>query len=94
MEFMNFVYSKAGEYTLKYHDHIEQKLSEGFPTMESVLENLENKKPEERNEIEKSMYDELQELKRINQDYADLIKLNKAKVHAKQREVCKFTIIL
>lgn len=90
MEFMNFVYSKAGEFTLKYHDHFEQKLSSGFPTMESVLENVENKKEEERTDIEKQMNADLQELKRINQDYADLIKLNKAKVHAKQRELCNF----
>lgn len=86
---MNFVYSKAGEFTLKYHDHIEQKFNEGFPSMESVLENLENKKPEELQGTDKTMLEDLQELRRINQDYADLIKLNKAKVHAKQREVCK-----
>jgi hypothetical protein len=57
--------------------------------MEAILENIELKKPEDRTEVEQNMYDDLQELKRINQDYADLIKLNEAKAHAKQREICR-----
>ena len=38
----------------------------GFPTTEAVLENIENKPAEERSEEERSLFDDLQELKRIN----------------------------
>lgn len=41
-------------------------MSLGFPTTESVLENIEGKPAEERSEEEKALYDDLQEIKVLN----------------------------
>lgn len=71
-----------------------KKLSLGFGTTELVLENIENKPENERTDIEKELFTDLQELRKINQDYSDLIKLNQAKVHAKQRELRKYILRL
>jgi len=87
VDFMEFVYSKAGEFTNKHLDYFESQITAGFPSTEAILEHIEAKPEDQRVGIEKEIYEDLQELRRINNDYADLIKLNQAKVFAKQREL-------
>jgi hypothetical protein len=87
VDFMEFVYSKAGEFTNKHLEFFETQIAAGFPSTDAVLEHIEAKPEDQRVGIEKEVYDDLQELRRINNDYADLIKLNQAKVYAKQREL-------
>jgi len=86
MDFMEFVYAKAGEFSMKHEDYLDSQITGGFGTIEAVLEHIENKAEDKRSEMEQQIFTDLQELRRINNDYADLIKLNRAKIFAKQRE--------
>mmetsp|Transcript_28401 Transcript_28401/g.32841 ORF Transcript_28401/g.32841 Transcript_28401/m.32841 type:complete len:593 (+) Transcript_28401:24-1802(+) len=86
-DFMEFVYSKAIEFTEKHEEFIEQKINQGYASLDLVLENIETKPEENLSDQEKVLLKDLQELRRVNQDYAELIKLNKIRVFKKQREL-------
>lgn len=52
-----------------------------------MLENLETKPADKLDDLEAEMLKELSEIRKINEDYAELIRLNKIRIFKKQREL-------
>eukprot|EP01017_Pseudomicrothorax_dubius_P038457 TRINITY_DN5761_c0_g2_i2.p1 TRINITY_DN5761_c0_g2~~TRINITY_DN5761_c0_g2_i2.p1 ORF type:complete len:576 (-),score=198.02 TRINITY_DN5761_c0_g2_i2:117-1844(-) len=86
-EFREFVYSKAIAFCHKWEELIITKLEAGFPDFEAVLTQLENRPKDLMTDEEREMADDFDEIKRVQDDYTELIKLNKVRTFKYQREI-------
>lgn len=64
---------------------IRQKLDQGAPNTEILFDNLSMKQPENLVGEELDIYNDYQELVKINDDYHNLLELNQIKIFKEQR---------
>ncbi|CAD8043108.1 unnamed protein product [Paramecium primaurelia] len=84
-EMMMFVYNKCTHFCNKYDDWIEMKLKQGFPDIDAIIENLLLRK--DLSGIDLEVYEGYKELEKINDDYHDLLELNKIKIRKEQNKL-------
>jgi hypothetical protein len=68
---------------------IYQKKNQGYATVNLIFENIEIKPEEKLTEEEKELKKDLQELKKINSDFAKFCELLKERAIVEQKKLCK-----
>ncbi len=77
LKFRQMVDQKLNEFCDKYDEYFGMKHDEGFHTTMDILLYLDNKPQDNRTAIEQKIVDELKEFRQLQDDYQQLIKLNK-----------------
>lgn len=86
-EMRDFVYRKCGQFSQKWGMHIFQKKNQGYATVNLIFENIEIKPEEKLTEEEKELKKDLQELKKINSDFAKFCELLKERAIVEQKKL-------
>lgn len=68
---------KLNEFCDKYDEYFGMKHDEGFHTTMDILLYLENKPPQNLTVVEQKIVDELKEFRQLQEDYQQLIRLNR-----------------
>ncbi|KAM3141918.1 hypothetical protein pb186bvf_006004 [Paramecium bursaria] len=87
MEMMMFVLNKCSQFCDKREGWIQKRLDQGAPNFEAILETLEKQDPKTMSPEDLEVYNHYQELVKINNDYHNLLELNKIKVEKEQKNI-------
>ncbi|KRX09563.1 hypothetical protein PPERSA_12306 [Pseudocohnilembus persalinus] len=88
-EMMDLIYKRAIAVATKHGEQIFSKLDQGFHNIEVILENVEARKNSDKDltDEELDLFNDIQQLKQMNLDYQEMVKLNKVRIAKKQREL-------